>query len=44
MLQIQSIPIMYMVRNGELIEKMSGLQQGKALEDFIQKGLDAGSK
>ena len=42
MLQIQSIPVCYMVRNGELVEQMVGVKDEESIKAFIQKGLDAG--
>ena len=40
MLQIQSIPICYMVSKGELVDTMSGLRDEQSVADLIQKGLD----
>jgi thioredoxin len=42
MLQIQSIPVCYMVRDGELVEQMVGVRDEESIKAFIQKGLDAG--
>ena len=42
MLQISSIPVCFMVRNGDLVEQMVGIPRDpKGLENFIQKGLKA---
>jgi thioredoxin-like negative regulator of GroEL len=35
MLEIDSIPVMYMVRNGDLVDKLGGLQKEPALKAFI---------
>ena len=44
MLKIQSIPVCFMVRKGDLIEQLSGHQQPEKIQEFIQKGLDAGNQ
>ena len=41
MLQVQSIPICFMVANGNLVDSLTGLRDEKAVEDLIQKGLKA---
>lgn len=40
MLQIQSIPICYMIKNGQLVDSMPGAAKEEKLREFIQKGID----
>jgi thioredoxin-like negative regulator of GroEL len=43
MLQISSIPVVYMVRNGDLIDEFMGVPKDpkKAIAAFVDKGLAA---
>ena len=40
MLEISSIPVCYMVKNGELVDVMTGNQKADKIEAFIKKGLE----
>jgi len=44
MLQISSIPVVYMVRDGELVDEAVGVPKDtkKAIKLFVDKGLEAG--
>ena len=42
MLGIESIPVCYMVKNGEMIDQMMGVpKKPEMLDSFIEKGIKA---
>lgn len=40
MMKIQSVPVVYLVRGGQLIDTFVGVPEDNAIEEFLQKGLN----
>ena len=39
MLQVAHVPMVYLVKEGELVDSFSGIQENAFITDFIEKGL-----